>query len=66
MTARVPVSNLRARRLVEGAGFVLEGLMRSAASDRGDLLIYGMLKQECHWVADQTRPRAGQRQRYAA
>ena len=33
VTARVPVSNTRARRLVEGAGFALEGLMRSAAQE---------------------------------
>lgn len=66
VTARVPVSNLRARRLVEGAGFVLEGLMRCAASDGGDVMIYGMLKRECRWVGDQPRPRAGERRRYAA
>src|SRR5262249_34114191 len=65
VTARVPVSNLRARRLVEGAGFTLEGLMRSAAHDGSDVLIYGILKQECRWVEDQVRPRAGERHRCA-
>jgi RimJ/RimL family protein N-acetyltransferase len=62
----VPVSNTRARRLVEGAGFTLEGLMRSAAADGGDVLIYGMLKPECRWVGEQRRPRAGERHPYAA
>jgi len=62
----VPVANMRARRLVEGAGFVLEGLVRSAAPDGGDVLIYGMLKEECRWVSSQPRPRAGERMRYAA
>ena len=66
VTARVPVANMRARRLVEGAGFVLEGLVRSAAPDGGDVLIYGMLKEECRWVSPQPRPRAGERMRYAA
>jgi RimJ/RimL family protein N-acetyltransferase len=50
VTARVNVSNLRARRLVEGAGFVLEGLMRRAGRDGGDMLVYGMLREECRWV----------------
>ena len=66
VTARVPVANLRARRLVEGLGFVLEGLLRSAAEDGGDVLFYGMLKSECRWVDDRPRPRAGERQRSAA
>ena len=66
VTARVPVANMRARRLVEGAGFVLEGLVRSAGPDGGDVLIYGMLKEECRWVSSQPRPRAGERMRYAA
>jgi RimJ/RimL family protein N-acetyltransferase len=66
VTARVPVSNTRARRLVEGAGFALEGLMRSAAQDGGDVLIYGILKQECRWVGGQPRLRAGERHHYAA
>ena len=68
VTARVPVSNLRARRLVEGAGFILEGLMRNAAHDGGDVLIYGMLKKECRWIVEQQqpRPRAAERQRPAA
>jgi hypothetical protein len=30
------------------------------------VLIYGMLKHECRWVGGQSRPRAGERQRYAA
>ncbi|HXV24190.1 MAG TPA: GNAT family protein [Alphaproteobacteria bacterium] len=66
VTARVPVANRRARRLVEGAGFTLEGLMRSAAQDGSDVLIYGMLKGECCWVAGHPRLRSGEGRHCAA
>lgn len=38
--------NKRARRLNEGLGFVLEGKMRKAAPDGGDMMVYGLLKDE--------------------
>jgi len=59
VSARVNASNKRARRLIEGAGFVLEGLLRSAGHDHGDVLIYGMLREECRWLDLSFGPREG-------
>lgn len=51
ITCRIDASNPRSRRLCEGLGFRLEGLLREAAYDGGDLLIYGLLKRECRYIA---------------
>ena len=48
-TALIKRSNKRSRRLVEGLGFVLEGKARQGYDGIEDLMIYGMLKQECRW-----------------
>jgi RimJ/RimL family protein N-acetyltransferase len=69
VTARVNVGNARARRLVEGAGFVLEGLLRRAGHDGGDVLVYGMLREECRWLVNKpapAEPQAEERPRYLA
>lgn len=58
VSARVNAANTRARRLIEGAGFVLEGLLREAGHDRGNVLIYGMLREECRWLDLATWQRA--------
>jgi RimJ/RimL family protein N-acetyltransferase len=50
VTARINVTNTRSRRLCEGLGFVLEGLLRKADVDGGDVLIYGLLKEECRFL----------------
>jgi hypothetical protein len=39
-------SNLKARKSIEQFGFTLEGVMREAAPDGTDLMIYGFLAEE--------------------
>lgn len=43
--------NRRARRLDEGLGFKLEGVVRKGFG-RDDAMIYGMLKRECKWLGE--------------
>lgn len=50
VTARIGRRNKRARRLVEGLGFTLEGMARKAYDGRQDAAIYRMLKDECRWL----------------
>jgi RimJ/RimL family protein N-acetyltransferase len=45
MTAIIKKRNRRCRKLAEGLGFKLEGVMRKGAPD-GDLFFYGLLKDE--------------------
>lgn len=49
VTGLVPANNFAAKRFDEHLGFVLEGRMRKGTPD-GDLLVYGMLKEECRWL----------------
>lgn len=49
VTALVDDDNLRSIHLVEHAGFEREGCMRHA-TDRGDVLVYGLLKEHCRWL----------------
>lgn len=50
VTGYVPASNTKARRLDEHLGFVYEGRLRGASLDGDDLLILGMLVNECRWL----------------
>ncbi|MEM5400876.1 GNAT family protein [Paraburkholderia unamae] len=50
VTGLVAASNTAARKFDEHLGFVLEGTMRQCAEDGGDLLVYGMLRDECRWI----------------
>lgn len=50
VTGRVPASNEDARRFDEHIGFKLEGVIRKQLPNEEDLLIYGMLKEECRWL----------------
>lgn len=50
VTARISAVNARSRKLCEGLGFQLEGLMRKASPDGNDMLIYGLLKEECRFL----------------
>ncbi len=50
ISARVSVANTRSRRLCEGLGFQLEGLKRKAMPDGNDMLIYGLLREECRFL----------------
>lgn len=49
MTALIAKKNKRSRKLTEGLGFKLEGVLRRGIGGR-DAMIYGMLKDECRWL----------------
>ena len=50
ITGLVREDNLDAQRFDEHLGFKREGLMRKAASDGTNFILYGMLKEECRWL----------------
>lgn len=50
VTGLVRVDNLAAQKLDEHLGFVREGVLRRAASDGTDMIVYGMLRDECRWL----------------
>lgn len=49
-TVLIAENNHDSRRLAEGVGFKLEGVMRKGDKSGDDLLVYGMLKEECPWL----------------
>lgn len=49
VTTVVAKKNKRSRRLVEGVGFTLEGVMRKGNITQ-DAMVYGMLAEECKWI----------------
>lgn len=51
ITGLVPKKNAASRKLCEKLGFNLEGSMRHALP-HDDMLVYGMLRKECKWIAD--------------
>jgi RimJ/RimL family protein N-acetyltransferase len=50
ITGTIRADNLPAQRLAEKLGFVQEGRMRSACKDGTDMIMYGMLRDECRWL----------------
>ena len=46
----VRTDNLDAQRFDEHLGFKREGLLRKGDDDGCDLILYGMLKEECRWL----------------
>jgi RimJ/RimL family protein N-acetyltransferase len=50
VTGLVRVDNIEARRFDEHLGFVQEGVIRKGATDGTDMILYGMLKEECRWL----------------
>lgn len=50
LTGVVADSNEEAKRFDEHLGFVREGRIRKGAPDGTDLIIYGMLKEECRFL----------------
>ena len=50
ITGLVRVDNLAAQKFDEHLGFKKEGLLRKGASDGTDMILYGMLKEECRWL----------------
>lgn len=47
VTGLVPDSNEASKRFCEHLGFVHEGRVRKAATDGSDLIVFGMLREEC-------------------
>lgn len=50
MSARVAASNTKCRKLSRAMGFKEEGLLRKAFDGTDDLIIYGLLKEECRFI----------------
>jgi RimJ/RimL family protein N-acetyltransferase len=50
VTGLVPGGNLEAQRFDEHLGFVLEGRIRRILPNGDDLVVYGMLREECRWL----------------
>jgi RimJ/RimL family protein N-acetyltransferase len=50
VTGLVPAKNTDAQRFDEHLGFVYEGRIRQILPNGDDLLIYGMLREECRWL----------------
>ena len=51
VTGYVEASNSRARRFDEHLGFKPEAVLRGAASDGGDVILYRMTREDCRYVA---------------
>jgi len=53
LVCNVSSENLASQKLCRKFGFKLEGVLRGESATPGaDLMIYGMLKEECHWWSD--------------
>lgn len=50
VTGLVRVDNLDAQRFDEHLGFKREGLIRRACTDGTDMILYGMIREECRWL----------------
>jgi RimJ/RimL family protein N-acetyltransferase len=48
-TALVDEDNQRSIKMLERLGFIREGVIRKANKGK-DVIIYGMLKEECRWI----------------
>ncbi len=49
ITSAAAGKNIKSRRFTEHVGFTQEGIMRGSLPN-DDLIIYGMLKNECRWI----------------
>lgn len=59
VTGLVPDSNEAAKRFDEHLGFVREGVLRRGADDGSDLIVYGMLREECRHLESPHGQRLG-------
>lgn len=50
VTSRTPADNPAALRFVQAIGFKQEGRVRQALAGGVDLIILGMLREECRWL----------------
>lgn len=53
ITAAIPRSNARSRRICERLGFKLEGVCRKAFGRKEDAMLYGILRSECRYLDGQ-------------
>lgn len=51
LSGYVEASNAQARRFDEHLGFKQEAVLRGAASDGGDVILYRMTREDCRYVA---------------
>lgn len=58
--------NRKARSFLEGFGFQLEGNIRLGYDGRRDALIYGLLRSECRFLADESETDHGEKERPSA
>jgi len=61
VTGFVSSSNLLSQDFAFHLGFCEEGLMRRALPDGSDLIIYGMLRENCRWISDAFTARLAKR-----
>lgn len=50
ITCTIARKNKRSRKLCKGVGFVEEGKVRRGYDGKQDMMIYGLLKQECRFL----------------
>jgi RimJ/RimL family protein N-acetyltransferase len=50
ITGLVREDNLDAQRFDEHLGFKREGLIRKGCTDGSNMILYGMLREECRWL----------------
>lgn len=50
ISCMVEYDNYKSNSLTHRLGFVQEGVMRKASYNKKDLIVYGMLKDECKWI----------------
>jgi hypothetical protein len=58
--------NKRARSFLESLGFQLEGNARLGYDGKRDALIYGLLRSECRFIADEGEGVDGQEKQFSA
>lgn len=50
VTCRCSSDNEKIIKFLDGIGFTREGILRKAFGRKTDTVIFGMLKEECHWL----------------
>ncbi len=55
VSAIVGRKNKRSRRLTEGVGFKLEGVVKRGLDGVEDAMIYGMLREDCRWISQREK-----------
>ena len=56
LTAYTDSENVKMQRLLRGVGFKLEGRLRKGLDGKKDLLVFGLLKEECRFLPKDITP----------